>query len=407
MDDEKTLATDNQAKSTLQPKDAPGAEQNDPKLLNETLASQHTSNFPDLLGQLGISLLVTTYQAGRLIAIRNDNGVLNTHFRIFPKPMGLAATSKRFCVGTAAEIKTYKNVPAVCNRLAQKPEDVAEDWQPPQSSQHDACYVPFESQVTGDIDIHEMDFDKSGRLWFINTRFSTLCTRDNDHSFIPHWRPKFVSALTPEDRCHLNGLAMRDGKPRYVSALGATDTAGGWRENKANGGVLIDLNRNSNVVAGLSMPHSPRWYNGKLWILESGLGTLSTVDPATGKLETVAQLPGFTRGLCFHGPLAFIGLSQVREKAVFSGLPITEKFSEDERACGIWVVNILTGETVAFLRFTSGVREIFAVSVVSARFPEIMEPDNKLIFSTYVVPDEALKDVPQAASSSSRQVRDS
>jgi uncharacterized protein (TIGR03032 family) len=100
-------------------------------------------------------------------------------------------------------------------------------------------------------------------------------------------------------------------------------------------------------------------YQGRLWFLESGNGSLATMDPATGDVTTIAELPGFTRGLDFLGPFAFIGLSQVRESAIFSGIPLTQR--PDERNCGVWVVNIETGQTVAFLKFEDAVQEIFAV----------------------------------------------
>jgi len=203
-----------------------------------------------------------------------------------------------------------------------------------------------------------------------------------------------VSALAPEDRCHLNGLAVVDGRPRYVTALGTADTAAGWREHKAHGGVLMDVPRNRVVASGLSMPHSPRWYRDALWVLESGNGSLARVDRRSGALETVVELPGFTRGLDFHGPLAFIGLSQVRESAVFSGIPLTERL--DERICGVWVVNIDSGETVAFLRFEDAVQEIFAVQLLPGiRFPEIVDWEKELIASSYVLPDADLADVPE------------
>lgn len=230
-------------------------------------------------------------------------------------------------------------------------------------------------------------------LWFINTRFSCLCTVDFVHSFVPCWRPSFISALTPEDRCHLNGLAMVNYQPKYVTALGNSDSLNGWRENKAKGGVLIDIDSNEIIATGLSMPHSPRWYNNQLWVLESGNGSIATVDLKSGKLETVAMLPGFTRGLDFWGNLAFIGLSQVRETAVFSGIPLTSRLTE--RSCGVWVVNIETGQTVAFLRFEDALQEIFAVQVLAGlRFPEIIDSDEKLLGSSYILPDEALVDVP-------------
>ena len=185
---------------------------------------------------------------------------------------------------------------------------------------------------------------------------------------------------------------MVDGRPKYVTALGETDTLAGWRANKARGGVLIDVDSNKVLLRGLSMPHSPRWYQGKLWLLESGEGSLAQVDLESRTWRTIAQLSGFTRGIDFFGPLAFIGLSQVRESAVFSGIPLVERVRE--RTCGVWVVNIETGQTAGFLRFESGVQEIFAVQILRGmRFPELLEWNDERLGSSYVLPDEALADV--------------
>jgi uncharacterized protein (TIGR03032 family) len=278
----------------------------------EALRSVHTSNLPALFSQLQISLAVSTYRAGKVILVRNDNGILNTHFRTFAKPMGIAADRARLTIGGVNTVWFYRNIPAVAPKL----EPVGK---------HDACYVPRRIHVTGDIDIHEMAYDRDNELWVVNTRFGCLCTLDAAHSFYPRWRPPFVSALAPEDRCHLNGLAMVEGHPKYVTALGQTDTQGGWRANKANGGILMDIARHEIMLRGLSMPHSPRWDGGKLWLLESGQGSLAVVDLKTRSWRTVAEMPGFTRRLDFVGPLAFIGLSQVRETAVFSGIPLVQR----------------------------------------------------------------------------------
>jgi len=198
--------------------------------------------------------------------------------------------------------------------------------------------------------------------------------------------------LFPDDRCHLNGLCLLNGRPKYVTALGETDK--GWRENKAKGGILMDIETNQILRRGLSMPHSPRWYGNRLWLLESGNGSLATLDLASGQLNTIAQLPCFTRGIDFCGNLAFLGLSQVRESALFSGIPLTERI--EERTCGVWVVNLQTGKTVAFLRFEQAVQEIFAVSVLhDIRYPELLAWDDKLIANSYMLPDAALKDVPK------------
>ena len=349
----------------------------------EPMRSVHTNNFPHILSQLGISLVVSTYQAGKLIVLRADGEYINTHFRIFQKPMGVAADRHKIAIGCNSQVWELNNIPAVAAKI--EPE-----------GKHTACYLPRQSHVTGDIDIHEMEWGgtDNSELWSINTRFSCLCTLDKNYSFVPRWRPKFVTALTPEDRCHLNGLGMVDARPKYVTALGETNTVGGWRANKANGGILIDITTDEIISRGISMPHSPRWYRDRLWVLESGRGSLALCDRSNGKLETVTTLPGFTRGIDFYGSLAFIGLSQIRETAVFSNLPLTERLSE--RICGVWVVNIQTGQTVAFLKFEDAVQEIFAVRVLPNNpFPEIIDWDEQLIGSSYVLPDSALADVPQ------------
>src|SRR5262249_19569801 len=157
-----------------------------------------------------------------------------------------------------------------------------------------------------------------------------------------------------EDRCLLNGLAVLNGRPRYVTALGETNEDNGWRANKASGGIVIDVESGETGLRGLSMPHSPRWHGGRPWLAQSGQGSLAASDVETGEMETIAELPGFTRGLAFSGDLAFVGLSQIRETATFGGLPI-EKL--DERLCGVWVVNIASGDVVAFLRFEDEVQE--------------------------------------------------
>jgi uncharacterized protein (TIGR03032 family) len=210
----------------------------------------HTVSFAPLLEHLEISLLVTTYQAGKLVMLRAQDGIVNTHFRGFNKPMGLACDGDRLAIGTALEVWEFHNVPAVARKL-----------DPPGT--HDACFLPRTSHVTGDVQIHEMAW-VGDELVFVNTRFSCLATRAVQHSFVPRWRPPFISALAPEDRCHLNGLVLRDGPVRYVTALGATDTPGGWRADKRGGGLLLKVPSGEVIARGLSMPHSPRWHAGRL-----------------------------------------------------------------------------------------------------------------------------------------------
>jgi uncharacterized protein (TIGR03032 family) len=346
------------------------------------LRAVHTPNFPALLRQLSASLLVTTYQAGKLVLLRDEGDHLNTHYRTFKAPMGLALADggAKLALGTTLQVWEFRDNPDVARRLEP-------------AGTHDACYLPRASHVTGNVLIHEMAYGTCGQLWFVNTRFSCLATLDPESSFVPRWRPPFVTELEPSDRCHLNGLAMVDGKPKCVTALGETNAMAGWRPNKAKGGVLMDVDSGAILCRGLSMPHSPRWYGGRLWVCESGSGTLGCVDRNTGRYEAVAAVPGFTRGLDFAGDLAFVGLSQVRESAVFSGIPITERLAPEERTCGVCVVDLRRGEVVALLKFTSGVQEVFAVAVLPRRYPDLINDNDELLESSFVVPTEWLGQV--------------
>jgi len=335
-------------------------------------ASQHTDTFSAVLESLGVSLAVSTYQAGRLVLVRSRHDELNTHFCDFPSPMGLAFRPGVLALGTQHEILNFRAFHQVAAQL-------------PPAGTHDAVFLPATRYTTGDIRVHDLAW-AGHELWAVNTLFSCLCTFDGEHNFVPRWRPPFISGLAGEDRCHLNGLAMVEGEPAFVTALGETDTAGGWRANKRNGGILLHVPTDEILVRGLSMPHSPRWYDDRLWVLESGTGRVCIVEPETGAVEVFAELPGFTRGLDFCGPYAFVGLSQVRETAVFSDLPICAPGRE--RQSGVWVLDLRTAETVAFLRFAGSVQEIFAVQTLPARYPELLTANHDLIGEAFFLPPQ-------------------
>jgi uncharacterized protein (TIGR03032 family) len=222
-------------------------------------------------------------------------------------------------------------------------------------------------------------------LWIVSTRFSCLCTLHRDYSFVPRWRPPFISVLAAEDRCHLNGLAMVDGQPRYVTALGETNVPDGWRENKPRGGCLMEVPSGEIVARGLSMPHSPRWHERRLWLLESGTGRLVLLDTASGTHQVVAELPGFTRGLALIGQYAFIGFSKIREKSAMNGVPLAER--RGELKCGIAAVDWRSGEVIGLLEFQTAVEEIFDVQLLPGlRFPEIIGFQKEDIRNTFIVP---------------------
>lgn len=355
------------------------------------MASSYTPEFYEVLKELKISLFVTTYQAGKLVMLRAVDGALNTHFCSFRQPMGLALTPERFAIGTPLEIWEYRNTPAVGRR---------------RHPECDACFLPRAAHVTGNIQIHEMAYSED-ELWLVNTRFSCLCTLDRVHSFVPRWKPPFISTLAPEDRCHLNGLCLVEGRPRYVTAMGTTDGPGGWRADKAGGGVVMEVPSGDILAEGLSMPHSPRWYDDRLWVLNSGRGELGGIDLKSLRYVPVVETPGFTRGLDFFGKYAFVGLSQVRESAIFSGIEITRRV--ENRMCGVCLVDITTGTVVGLLRFDAAVQEIFAVHVLPhITRPDVINDDANLISDSFVVPDASMADVdPSVAYRSEAPNRDS
>mgnify|MGYP005845046291 CR=1 FL=1 len=301
-----------------------------------------------ILNELSISLLVSTYQSNKVLSVTGSDGELYLQSYPILRPMGMCLNGNRLAIGALKSIEVYmgSHGGVVENGGGRSPA---------------GQFLLRNSHITGSIDIHELAWADDG-LWFVNTRFSCLCRLDPEFSFVPSWMPDFVSQCLPEDRCHLNGLEVVDGKPRYVTALGTTDSPGGWRENRSYGGVLIDVQSNETICRGLSMPHSPRWYQDHLWLLDSGSGSLSIVDERGGVLEAVVSMRGFTRGLVFFDRYAFVGLSQVRESAVFSGIPLTDRIQN--LVCGISVVDIYSGEIVGSAVFDNSIQEVFSIALV-------------------------------------------
>lgn len=312
--------------------------------------------FQAWLAQCGGSLVVSTYQAGKVAMIGFDGRQVTLLMRQFDKPLGLATAGNRLALASRHDICVLASAPLL-----------AHDYLQDQPGRYDALYLPRVTYHTGDLNTHDVAFD-GDEVLLVASRFSCLARLSYDHSFTPVWKPRFVTDLVPEDRCHLNGLAMRQGRPRYVTALGTTDVAGGWREEKATGGVLIDIETDEIVLGGMAMPHSPRWHDERLWVLNSGAGQLLLVDPTSGQSNVVCELPGYLRGLCFVGPYALIGLSKIREKHIFGGLPIQQR--PEKLLCGVAVVDTRSGQQIGMFQYTSGCEELYDVQFL----PDVHRP---------------------------------
>lgn len=340
---------------------------------NEVIRCSISDTFAEWMSRCNGSIAVTTYQAGKVAMIGFDGRQVTLLLRHFEKPLGLTASGSVLALATRHELMFLANAPLL-----------AADYLEDQRGKYDALFLPRCSYYTGDLNIHDVAF-AGDDLWVVNTRFCCLSKLSRDFSFVPDWKPPFVSEIVPEDRCHLNGLAIVDGKPKYVTCLGTTDSPGAWRENKATGGVIVDVPTSEIIARGLSMPHSPRWYNGQLFVLNSGAGELVTIDPKTGKPTVIAAFPGYLRGLSFAGPYALIGLCQIREKHIFGGLPVQQK--HPKLLCAVAILDLRNGRTVGMLEFTSGCQELYEVLFLpNVRRPMILNLEKEAARQAFTAP---------------------
>lgn len=309
------------------------------------------------LAQHRLSLAITSYQTGRIYLVGSDQqGRVSFFERIFERAMGVVGNAQRIYLGGLYQLWRFENV--------LRPNEIIH-------GQFDKCYVPRNAQTIGDLDIHELGIRKDGRVVFVNTKYSCLAELSPTHSFKAIWKPKFISKLAPEDRCHLNGLAMVDGEPKYVTAVCKSDSVDGWRERRRDGGVVIDVQTDEIVCEGLSMPHSPRWHNGRLWLLNAGTGQLGWVDFERKAFVPHAFVPGFARGLSIIGNVAAVGLSKPRNQR-FEGLQLDDELKQRDAEpwCGVQIISLANGDVLNWIRFDGDMGEIFDIAFL----PNVKHP---------------------------------
>jgi uncharacterized protein (TIGR03032 family) len=309
------------------------------------------------LAEQRVSLAFTTYQTGKLFLLgRHPEGRLAVFERTFNRAMGLWADGQTLWLSTLYQLWRFENL--------LKP---GEDY-----LGHDRLYVPKVAYTTGDLDIHDVAVDHTGRPVFVATSFGCIATLAERSSFTPLWRPPFLSRLAAEDRCHLNGLAMEKGRPRYATAVSASDVVDGWRDRRQDGGVVLTIPDGRSIATGLSMPHSPRLYRGRLWLHNSGTGHFGSIDPGGGQFEPLTFCPGYLRGLAFVGDYAVVGLSRPRDDKTFGGLALDDELARRtaDARCGLLIIDLRTGNAPHWLRVEGMVRELYDV----AALPEVSRP---------------------------------
>jgi uncharacterized protein (TIGR03032 family) len=319
-----------------------------------------TGVFFSILSQLGCSLALST-DASRIILIGASAEKMTLRAVVLPHLRGLAVQGHYIAAGTSDSIVIFKNVPSLAAVAPDAPQT------------YDAVYSPRVIHFTGRCDFHDMAF-VNGVVTAVNTRYSCICTIDGRHSFTPVWKPPFITRLLPEDRCHLNGMAVEGTRICYVTMLGRSDEQGGWRETFLDGGGLVMEAANGRVVAsGLSLPHSPRLIDGALYCLESGYGHVLKINPVSGDREIIAALPGFLHGMVAHGGVLFVGISKLRRRRPEKPLPI--ETAGTELICGVAAIERTTHKLLAALEVKAGIAELYDLQII----PQVHHADIRSI----------------------------
>jgi len=306
-------------------------------------------NLPELLWQLNCTVALSTYQAGKVVFIspKNEDELVQLP-RTFKNAMAIGIDGRKLAIASDGTVVVMTNEPALAKGYPNQPDT------------YDGIFMPRVTYYTGHLDIHGLAWGEKG-LWAVNTVFSCLCLIDEDYSFKPQWQPGFISKLAPEDRCHLNGMAVKEGSPLWVTALGKGDDTKSWRKEITTGGVIIHVPTNEIIAGELPMPHTPRLYDGRLYLLFSATGEIVIFDTEKGTHETVNKIPGFIRGMSRCGDYLFIGQSKIRKNAsAFKDL----KIAKDATESGFTVLHLPTGSIVAELKYQASVDEIYDIEVI-------------------------------------------
>jgi uncharacterized protein (TIGR03032 family) len=361
-------------------------------------SSKSTDNFAKILKALNISLVVTSYQSSRLILIRSDGENIDTNLKAYPRPMGVYANEERITLGTLTEVIEFKKSKTVLNeikngsldqeenfsrKLLEKEKEQQEKLRKRQKEEieevkkADSLYLPRASITTGMINIHDIAWGDDG-LWVVNSTFSCLSTLSSNSSFIARWKPPFITELVPEDRCHLNGMAMKDGRPKYVTTFNKENSRDSWSQTKIYDGTLIDIDTDEILIDGMIMPHSPKYYDDSVYVCESGLGVVWKYDIKTKHKTELIKLNGFTRGVYIYGGLMFVGTSQIRTSDIKNPIPISREL--EETFAGIWIINLKDGSEIGNIIFDGDIDQIYDIAIIpDSTNPELLKQNSSLI----------------------------
>lgn len=339
--------------------------------------------FAQLLDQLDLSLVLSTYQAGKLIVLSSDGDRISQLPRTFQSPMGVAIEDDRLAVAIQDEVVVMADSPELARSY------------PPKPDVYDSMFLPRAVYFTGRLNLHDLAWHQK-QLLAVNTSFSCIAKIDSDFSFKPVWQPPFIDELLHEDRCHLNGMATDERGPRYVTALGQSNVRNGWRPNKTSAGVLLDFETNEILCSDLPMPHSPRMYRGELYLVLSATGEVVRVDQQSGGYEVINRIVGFVRGMEIVDDYLFVGSSKLRKTHTFSDLELARR---DDLVCGVTAIHLPSGAIVGQLAYDNSCEEIYDVRVLlNRRRPNILSHQQEVHRTAASIPNATFWAAPSVVS---------
>lgn len=338
------------------------------------LQFDYSRYLPNWLNENKCNIAISSYNSHFIFTIGlDDKDQPFLYCKSAPRAMGICYKNNELIASSLGNITTYTNRGELKDNVY---------------GIFDKNFVPNTTIHRQDVDIHDICKTDDGEIYYISAMFSCICKPSKDNkTFEVYWKPPWISKLAAEDRCHLNGLCCIDGKPRFVSSICQGDIVKTWQEkSRVKQGIIYDLENEEIYCEGLSHPHSPRWYNNKLWLLNSGTGYFGHVEDK--KFVEKVFIPGFIRGLAFHNNFAVVTTSLDRHNKDFEEYELGDNLEKKgtKGKCGIWIINMESFDIIHNFEFKGDVRELYdTVIIPECRRVRVMDVNDPKLVDNFIL----------------------
>lgn len=326
--------------------------------------------FFETLKELGISLVVSREYEHFMVLLANNAEVpMQTALEI-PHPSGMCYDSENSDLIVASTRTPHQ----IFRFRAIDTETFSSDIIPPNFKPTPGImYMPYRSVLLpGDLYLHDVCL-MQGELYATITGKNFLAKIDMNSGWERVWWPECVDELGKAgfDQNYLQFNSIAAGAtPENSYYTSFSQETGGNKKPWEDGygpkgrGVLFNGESRKSVIQGLTCPHSARFHQNKVWLCNSGYGSVGTLNPDEDldpkeRYQETLRVPGFTRGMSFHGDYGFVGLSKV----ISFYEPYAPGLVPEKSLCGVVIFNVVTGEEVARLYWPEGY-QIYEVVVL-------------------------------------------